>query len=565
LLSRGASLWNMYGPTETTIWSTVYEVRAGNGPIPIGRPIANTQIYVLDRHLQPVPVGVPGELYIGGDGLARGYLNRPELTAERFIPNPFGDKPDARLYKSGDLARYLPNGDIEYLGRIDHQVKLRGFRIELGEIETALGQHPAVREAVVLAREDIADEKRLVAYIIPDQKQAPSISELRSFLNRKLPDYMIPSSFVTLDALPLTPNGKVDRRTLPAPDMLRPDLEKAFVAPRDRLELQLTKIWEQVLGLQSIGVRDNFFELGGNSLLVVRLFAQIEGVLGKNLPLATLFQAPTVEQLANILRREGGSASWASLVAIQSGGSDRPFFCIPGNLGNVFVDLGDLVRHLGPDQPVYGLQDGIHNPSQIEALAAHYVDDIRSVQPEGPYLLGGVCSGGVIAFEMARQLQAKGQRIALLALIEPPPPLVPGLRAYFDLMVSALRLALPRFSHHSRALLQHSPAERGTYLRLKAKLVANMWAIARYIPQTYPGRVTLFLSNKSATGSLKHSRLDWQELAAGGLEVHVVPGSHDAITRTHDAILEESQVQILAGQLRTCIDSVLADECGSKA
>jgi amino acid adenylation domain-containing protein len=566
---RSPQLVNMYGITETTVHVTyrpltIADLDKAPGSV-IGGPIPDLQVYVLDQHLQPVPIGVPGELYVGGAGLARGYLNRPELTAEQFIPNPFGDKSGARLYKSGDLARYLPNGDIEYLGRIDHQVKLRGFRIELGEIETALSQHPAVRETVVLAREDISDEKRLVAYIIPDQKQAPRISELRSFLNKKLPDYMVPSAFVTLDALPLTPNGKVDRRMLPVPEMVRPDLEKAFVAPRDMLELQLTTIWEQVLGLQSVGVRDNFFELGGHSLLVVRLFAQIERVFGKNLPLATLFQAPTVEQLANILRREEGAASWPSLVAIQSGGSNRPFFCIPGNLGNVFVDLGDLVRHLGPDQPVYGLQDGIQNPSQIEALAAHYVDEIRSVQPEGPYLLGGVCSGGVVAFEMARQLQAEGQKVALLALIEPPPPSVPGLQAYFDLMLPALRLALPRFSHHSRVLLQHSSAERGTYLRLKAKLVANIWAVARYIPQTYAGQVTLFLSNKSAAGSLKDHRLDWQELAAGGLEVHVVPGSHDAITRTHDAILEESQVQVLAGQLRTCIDSVLADECGSKA
>jgi amino acid adenylation domain-containing protein len=321
LLQRGHSLWNMYGPTETTIWSTVNKLKDKEGPVLIGFPIANTQIYILDQHLQPVPVGVPGELHIGGDGLARGYLNRPELTAERFIANPFNDMPGSRLYKTGDLAKYLPDGNIEVLGRLDFQVKVRGFRIELGDIETTLEQHPAVRQAVVIAREDIPGDKQLVAYIVSNDHQTIPVNALRSFLHKKLPSYMVPSLFEMIDALPLTPNGKIDRRALPAPDRIRREKSETLIAPRDELELQLTKTWEKVLGVQPIGVSDNFFELGGHSLIAVRLIMQIEKMLGKNLPLATLFQAPTVEQLAGILREQDWSAPLISLEAIEIDGA----------------------------------------------------------------------------------------------------------------------------------------------------------------------------------------------------------------------------------------------------
>jgi len=321
LLERSASLWNLYGPTETTIWSTIHQIDSRNGPIPIGRPIANTQVYILDRYLQPVPIGVPGELYIGGDGLARGYLNRPELTDERFIPNPFSE-PSARLYKTGDLARYLPNGDIEYLGRIDHQVKVRGFRIELGEIEAVLCQHPNVQTAVVSVREDEPGNKRLVGYVVPHQEQGKqgeqgenshltphtSPSLLRDFLKEKLPDYMVPSAFVLLEALPLTPNGKVDRRALPAPDTTRPELESTFVAPRTPVEEVLAGIWAQVLALQQVSINDNFFDLGGHSLLATQLISRVGDTFRVELPLRCLFEAPTVAELAasiETMRREG--------------------------------------------------------------------------------------------------------------------------------------------------------------------------------------------------------------------------------------------------------------------
>ncbi|WP_231510392.1 non-ribosomal peptide synthetase family protein [Fischerella sp. PCC 9605] len=322
------SVWNMYGPTETTIWSAVYKVEPENNRVPIGRPIDNTQIYLVDPHsepLKPIPIGTPGELLIGGDGLARGYRNRPELNREKFIPNPFSNKPGERLYRTGDLARYLPDGKIEFIGRIDHQVKIRGFRIELGDIEAALSQHPGVREAVVVAREDNPGDRRLVAYLVTElnvegmverdnssaltltasETQGLSLTHLRSFLQAKLPEYMIPSAFVLMDSLPLTPNGKVDRSSLPAPNQDRPVLNEAFVAPHTEVERQLAQIWTRVLGIETVGIHDNFFELGGNSLLLVQMLARVRETLQVELPLLNLLQAPTIAGLVEAIQGRG--------------------------------------------------------------------------------------------------------------------------------------------------------------------------------------------------------------------------------------------------------------------
>jgi len=293
-------VFDLYGPSEDTTYST-YVLRSATGPATIGRPIANTQVYLLDAHLNSVPVGVPGELYIGGDGVVRGYLCRPALTAERFIPDPFSEEAGARLYRTGDLARYLPDGNIEFLGRIDHQVKVRGYRIELGEIEAVLGQQPSVRETVVLAREDEPGDKRLVAYVVPNDEHEPAVSELRRFLQKKLPEYMVPSAFVTLEALPLTPNGKVDRRTLPAPDRVRSELEGVFVAPRTPAEEVLAGIWAQVLGVEQVGVYDSFFELGGHSLLATQVVSRIRQAFQVELPLRDFFGIPTVAGLAQAI------------------------------------------------------------------------------------------------------------------------------------------------------------------------------------------------------------------------------------------------------------------------
>lgn len=302
LLERCGSLWNMYGPTETTVWSTIYPVDRADGLVPIGRPIGNTRVYILDKTMKPVPIGVPGELFIGGDGVAMGYLNRPDLNAEKFIPDPFSEQPSARMYRTGDLARYRTDGTVDFLGRMDHQVKIRGYRIELGEIEAVLGQHPAIDQAVVVAREDSPGDKRLVAYLIANQEPAPTTNELRNFLREKLPDYMLPPVYYFLDAIPLTPNGKVDRRALPAPEGSRPELGTTFVAPRNDTERAVAEIWGEALHLQQVGINDNFFELGGHSLMVVEVHNKIQQQFDTNLTIAHMFQYPTIGSLSQYLQ-----------------------------------------------------------------------------------------------------------------------------------------------------------------------------------------------------------------------------------------------------------------------
>jgi amino acid adenylation domain-containing protein/thioester reductase-like protein len=304
-LGSETSLFNEYGPTEGTVWSSVYNCCSGEqkAQIPIGRAIANTQIYLLDSYLQPVPIGACGELYISGDGLARGYLQQPSMTAAKFIPNLFSDRPGMRLYKTGDLARYLADGNIEFLGRIDEQVKIRGFRIELGEIEAVISQHQAVRDAAVIAREDVPGDKRLVAYIVPDRESPLTMGELRLFLKEKLPDYMVPSAFVLLKQLPLAPNGKLLRRALPAPEQVRPEFAGIFVAPRTPLEEALAGIWAEILGIQQVGVHDNFFELGGHSLLTTQLLAKVREAIHVDVSLRSLLELPTVAGLAEKIEK----------------------------------------------------------------------------------------------------------------------------------------------------------------------------------------------------------------------------------------------------------------------
>jgi aspartate racemase len=326
---------NTYGPTETSVIASSYEPPP-SGPLPstlpIGRPISNVKIHILDRNLQPVPVGIPGEVHIGGPGVARGYLNHPELTAEKFIADPFSSNAAARLYKTGDLARYLDNGEIEFVGRRDFQIKIRGFRVELGEIEAALVKHASIREALVIAREEGLNNKRLVGYVIAAAGSSPDAQELRKFLKHLLPEYMVPSDIVVLEEFPLTPNGKVDRKALPAPE---PSASSGdHVAPTNFVEAQLVAMWEEILAKKPISVRDNFFDLGGHSLLAVRLMRRIEHSFKRKLPLTTLFEAPTIEQFAALLQQEQWKPSQASLVPIQPEGDRAPFFCIHG-LGEI--------------------------------------------------------------------------------------------------------------------------------------------------------------------------------------------------------------------------------------
>jgi len=389
--AKGVRWINTYGPTETSICATAFEPKYEAGEpipenIPIGRPLANVQVYLLDSKLNPVPVGVDGELHVGGVGVARGYLNRPELTAEKFIPDPFSSNPEARLYKTGDRGRHLPSGDIEFLGRVDDQIKIRGFRVEPVEIESLLAKYPGIRDAAVVAREDADGGKQLVAYFTVIQGAKPVLAELRRYLLEQLPDYMVPSAFVDLPVMPLTPNGKINRRDLPAPQFERS--AATFAMATDPLQVQLVGLWEEVLGKRPIGIRDNFFELGGHSLLAARLMHRTGQALGKTLPLAVLFHAPTIERLATVLRHDELSRHWSSLVPVQPVGAQPAFFCIHGIGGNV-LGFNRLGQHMAPDYPLYGLQsqglDG-KNPclTSIGAMASLYISEMRGVQPHGP-------------------------------------------------------------------------------------------------------------------------------------------------------------------------------------
>ncbi len=418
LIRRGRSLWNLYGPTETTVWSTMHRVvpqDADGAVVPIGRPIANVRLYVLGGRGELAPIGVPGELFIGGQGLARGYFHRPELTDERFVPDPFGPS-GGRLYRTGDLVRWRDDGTLEFLGRLDHQVKIRGFRIELGEIEASLRAHPGVRAAAVDARGDGAGERRLVGYVVPGD-EAPAPGDLRAFLKTRLPDYMLPAAWVFLPALPLTPNGKLDRKALPEPEAR---IAVDATAPRDALEEILAGLWSEVLHLRAIGIHDNFFDLGGHSLLAAHLIAEIEKRLGKRLPMRALFEAPTIAGLASLLRHDGELPEFSCLVNIRSGGDCPPFFFVPG-AGGFVRHLYPLARGMDERFPFFSFQaKGVDGKSplhaSIEEMAAHYVELLLEIQPRGPYYLGGHSLGGLVAFAMAQCLIADGHEIGLLAI-----------------------------------------------------------------------------------------------------------------------------------------------------
>jgi len=661
--------------------------------IPIGRPIYNAKLFILDKNIEPLPIGVTGELHIGGVSLARGYLNRPDLTAEKFIKNPFSDDPNARLYKTGDLARYLPDGNIECLGRIDNQVKIRGFRIELEAIETILVQHPDVSEAVVIAREDEPGEKRLVAYVvsnliptrIPYQAkclvkyeeqtiplqtadictagallegsmsfekgkeislhvQLPGESEsywlkgrvaysrastagiefkltpkeqvlmekgvthelenkgflnflqyslrdkLRNALKDNLPDYMVPSDFVLLMSLPLTPNGKIDRRALSQLSVSNYQLsEKKFVAPRTPDEELLAGIWASVLGIERVGVHDNFFELGGHSLLAVNLMARIGQQFGKKLPLSILFQESTIEKLAIVLE-QSTEKMWSSLVAIQPNGTKQAFFCVPGIGGNV-TSFYELAQTLGKDQPFYGLQavglDGKSKPyTKIEDMATHYLKEMQTVQPQGPYLLGGHSFGALVGFEMSQQLQKQGHEVALLAIFDMTAPhlVEKPINADWDeakwLFDAAhvIERGLGKPLEVSYEILQTLDSESQlNYLLQQFKKASFLPPDAdksdirgfidvykancrmTYSPQNIkPTRIALFqASERIEENALNEIKSDptwgWNQYAEGSVNVQVVPGDHFSM-------MNQPNVRVLAEKLKVCLEKVCLEQ-----
>jgi amino acid adenylation domain-containing protein len=554
----GCRIINGYGPTENTTFTCCYEIlddTALTGSVPIGRPIANTRVYILDPLLQPVPIGVAGELYAGGDGLACGYLNQPRLTSERFVPDPFSPDPGAILYRTGDQCRWLENGTIEFLGRLDHQVKIRGFRVEPGEIEAVFRKHPLVRDCAVVSSGSAPGETRLVGYLTPSGTNRCSDDELRGFATPYLPSYMIPHACVWLDQLPLSPNGKLDRKRLPEPQLRCCEGNTGSGIARNLLELELTRIWERLFQRSDIGRNDSFFDLGGHSLQAVRLIGEVEKLIGRRLPIASLFQSPTIASFAQRLADSHWAPAWGGVVPLQPQGSRPPMFFIHGLGGDVFVFL-ELAKLLGEDQPSYGIQAlGVAGESashdSIVSMAGDYCREITSFQPFGPYHLAGYSLGGIIAYETARQLRNAGHEVALLALFDTEPLTVPRW-AFYGLFVPE------RCLHHLARWMRAPFGEKVSYIskRWKALRFRFGWNLSKQAASDVsvrskdikstpspdflanPVKVTLAYPIKRYPGGLDLFRADdantrwswfWRYMAIGGVTFHRIRGNHGQI------------------------------------
>ena len=551
---------------------------------PVGYAVNDKEIILIDDAGKEVGVNHVGEITVRCHYFVTEYWNSTESTKSRFLPDPRGG--DKVVFCTGDLGRMLPDGCLIYLGRKDFEVKIRGYKVALAEIEFALQAHPNVRQVGVAVWPRTSGEHYLVAYIVPKEKHDLTITELRAFLTLKLADYMVPSTFMFLESLPMV-NGKLDRQSLPKPDGNRPNLDQHYIESRNEIEQSLVQIWEDVLNVHPVGVYDNFFDLGGHSLLAVRLFAEIEKAFKKRLLLSSLFQDATIEHLADLIN-ERTPLSQSSLVAIQPKGSKRPFFCVHELFGDVLCYM-NLARCLGPERPFYALQarglDGTEEPlADIATMAAHYIEEIRSVQPEGPYALGGLCFGGFVAFEMAQQLRAKGEAVALVALLDSGINRKQGRVAWWWSFLRNLPRDLPSWLIGS---LQLNRVQWVNLIKLKTRMVkarlavtfhspdvgpslgyslieemgdlsefseqhrkvarAQYQALKQYKPQVYPGRLTLFRARMQPLFSSHKPDKGWGRLAAGGLDIRIVPGNHLGM-------LQEPHVKTLAKELRACLD-----------
>jgi amino acid adenylation domain-containing protein len=595
-----ARLVNTYGPTECADIAAYYvlsewgsggtgEEAQADRTLPIGRPIYNVTLYILDDRQDPVANGTVGELYIGGAGVGYGYVGRPDLTAEKFLSDPFSSEPGARLYRTGDMCRYLPDGNIEFVGRIDHQVKVRGFRIELGEIESVLAQRPEVRETIVMAQEDMFGDKRLVAYVVGSDA-LPSTAALREYLRERLPDYMVPAGIVFLEVFPLSLNGKIDRRALPAPDWSNLGVSHAVVEPLSAGEEPLTAIWQKVLGVSSVSVDANFFDMGGHSLLAIRLLSEIKSALGVSLSLAEMLTAPTVGQMARLLQRKGaGEDIWSPIVPLQPYGDRPPLFCAPVGGGSAFY-YRTLCEHIGPDQPVYVFEpigmNGIDPPHEtVEEMAAFYIRHLHTVQPHGPYRLCGLSFGGNVAYEMAIQLRAAGEQIGCLILfdscavgysIDRSTPEPKNLRY----AVRSLRYKVG--FHVENLIICRTVSDKVGYVRARTERLRRRWrewragkprqmywdnpisltlpevfqkvsrveAHAReiYLPQRYPGRILLLRARLQPPAMETEPMLGWDRLSSN-LEVIQTPG-------THYSLLEEPNVHITLRYVKQVLEDI---------
>jgi amino acid adenylation domain-containing protein len=568
---------NIYGQTETIgvcAYPVPEQLDSLTGYVPVGSAYHHNQLYLLNDQLQPVATGITGELHVAGLSLARGYLNNPDLNDRKFITNPFSpDHHHQLLYKTGDLARYLPDGNLEIVGRQDFQIKIRGMRVEIEEIETVLMEHPDVQQAAVIGKKDRSGEQIIVAYIVANywqnlcpEKLQGKIAEVRSFLKTKLTDYMMPSAIEVLDTLPLTPNNKIDRRSLPEPS--RQNLP--VTAPRDALEVQLVKIWEQVLDVQQIGIDDNFFDLGGNSLTALHLFTEIERIWHKRLLLSVLFKSPTITEVAEIIRHNQSDHDWSPIICLESGGTKSPLFCIHPLGGNVF-NYYDLSKKLQIDRPIYGLQargiDGKQPPfERIEDIASYFIKSIKTIQPHGPYLVLGYSFGGIVAFDIARQLTELGDQVDFLGLLDIRCPTIvdidPPLRERLNVQIDRLRsLTLRQKLQYfiNRVLFGQSMDYRGKVVttlsnldiftpELLRVLDCNSQAKKAYQPQTYAGKATIFWSEYQDPYINEYPDLGWGNFITGGVDVQRVPGNHNTL-------IEEPHIQVLIEKLRVCVAS----------
>jgi len=562
-------LINFYGASELSHHATWFEVTGSlEKSVPIGRPIANTKAYVLDSQMQPVPVGTPGELYVGGSGLARGYLNSLELTALRFVESPF--EAGSRLFKTGDLCRALPDGDLEYLGRMDQQVKIRGCRIEPAEVEAALKRHTGVREAMVGGRENERGELQLVAWVVPRQAGLVTSTELRRFLEQSLPDYSVPSQFVFLPAFPRLPNNKVNRRELPEPGRFRGDRQGSGGKPRQGLEQSLAAIWEQLLDVRSLGREDDFFELGGHSLLAAQMTAMIADQLGPAVPVTAWMESPTIAQLAGLIEGETASAYPQYIVPIQPLGSRVPFFCF--GAGSAYRVLA---RGMGWDQPFFGVileqsdLQWLTPGTPLQEIVRRMLESVRAFQPEGPYCLGGHSMYGLFAFEAACQLQAEGQGVTSVFMIDTFLPAAVRDRGSIwmrtDAHLSALRerasekdlgaiwrhlakLVPLGWSYARRALLKNRRSGSSEVETHSPETLRGLLAEAErsYVPHSYGGRITLLEAGSQLLGRSSGARFGWKDLCNGALEIRTVPGDHNTM-------LTLPHVDSLAQEIRACL------------
>jgi amino acid adenylation domain-containing protein len=585
-----ATLLNLYGSTEVSADATCYDTRHLStvaATVPLGQPIANTQLHILDAKGAPVPSKVAGELYVGGDGLARGYWHRPDLTAARFVRDPFSASPDARLYKTGDRVRQLADGTIEFLGRVDYQVKIRGQRVELGEIEAVLTAHPNISQAVMSARRYGPSDMRLVAYVVTRIAAAFDVENVRAHCRTRLPEQMVPAVFIRLDRLPLTASGKVNRSALPAPDAARSGrVAGAVVAPRTPLEERLVAMWEGLLGVDDVGVTDDFFDLGGHSLLAVRLATEIEDTFGRRFPVSTLAHTRTIERLAVVLGRPD-AGPWSPLVPLQPSGVNAPFFLVHG-MGGDLLSFRTLALSMPPTQPLYGLRakgsDRVEELLRdVETMAACYIDAIKTVSPRGPYFIGGYSSGGTVALEMAQQLRARGEQVAALVMIDADAPfstagmtITPAVYLEYlrnlatwpiddDRFWPEVLNAMDRVRHKGRKLAarlarllmrsdvpvdnRDTPGEWQIPDEHRHFLAIHGRALASYKPREYDGPIILLRARTAPLSEWRAPDLGWSALAKGGLAIETIRGGHYNI-------MTEPRVHTLVAKLTAFLNAV---------